>query len=218
MMQLIRSVVLVAALALGAGNALAQTRTLGTFGAWEAFGGTSNDGKPVCGVSTVWRDGRYFGIKYWQGRQHFTIQLIKPSWQIPSGTRIPVALQFDQLSPWTANASGFPGTSTAGAFVEFTVPFGRLDNFLREFRQATSAVVNFRSGNEPAWRLTLTGSNAASQAMGDCLRRMSGGGGGGGGGTGKFGPEGGSTQPFSGGPSQPFAPSAPQTPVAGGKF
>jgi hypothetical protein len=204
-MQQLRFVALAAALALGAGGALAETRTIGTFGAWEAFGGTTNDGRPVCGVSTSWRDGRYFGIKYWQGREYFTLQLIKPSWQIPAGTRIPVSLQFDQQGPWTATASGFPATSTAGAFVEFTVPFGRLENFLREFRLANSAVMSFSSGNEPAWRLTLSGSNAASEAMNDCVRRM-----GGGGGTGKFGP--------GGGPTQPFSPSGPQTTIGGGKF
>jgi hypothetical protein len=214
-MQQFRSVALAVAFTLVAGGALAQTRTIGTFGAWEAFGGTSNDGRPVCGVSTSWQDRRYFGIKYWQGREHFTIQLIKPSWQIPQGTRIPVALQFDQQSPWTASATGFPGTSTAGAFIEFTVPFGRLENFLREFRLASSAVMSFQSGNEPAWRLTLSGSNAASQAMNDCVRRM-----GGGGGAGKGAPGGGPTQPFGGGTSQPFSPPgpAPQTPIGGGKF
>jgi hypothetical protein len=205
-MQHLRSMALAAALALAAGGALAQTRTIGTFGAWEAFGGTTNDGRPVCGVSTSWQDGRYFGIKYWQGREYFTVQLIKPNWQIPQGTRIPVSLQFDQQGPWTATASGFPATTTAGAFVEFTVPFGRLENFLREFRLASSAVMSFRSGTEPAWRLTLSGSNAASQAMNDCVRRM----GGGGAGAGKAGP--------SGAPTQPFAPPGPQTPIGGGKF
>jgi hypothetical protein len=210
-MQQLRFMALAATLTLGAGGALTQTRTIGTFGAWEAFGGTTNDGRPVCGVSTSWQDGRYFGIKYWQGREYFTVQLIKPSWQIPAGTRIPLSLQFDQQDPWTATASGFPATSTAGAFVEFTVPFSRLDNFLREFRLASGAVMSFRAGNEPAWRLTLSGSNAASQTMDDCVRRM-------GGGAGKAAPGGAPTQPFGGGPSQPFTPSGPQTPIGGGKF
>lgn len=195
---------------LAAGGAEAQTRTIGVFGAWEAFGGTTSDNRPVCGVSSSFPDGRYFGIKYWQGQDRFTVQLIKPSWQIPSGTRVPLALQFDQQSPWTATASGFPATTTAGGFVEFTVPFARLENFLREFRLASTASVTFTQGSEPTWRLTLTGSNAASQALDDCVRRM-------GGGTvaGKPG-LGGPSQPFAA-PAQPFAP-APQTPVGGGKF
>jgi hypothetical protein len=140
------------------------------------------------------------------------VQLIKPSWQIPAGTRVPVAVRFDQQPPWTATASGFPATTTAGAFIEFTVPFARLENFLRDFRLASTVSVNFQSGNEPMWRLTLSGSNAASQAMDDCVRRM----GGGAAATGKSG-LGGPTQPFGGGPSQPVAP-APQVPVGGGKF
>ncbi|MCO6415411.1 hypothetical protein JYK14_04365 [Siccirubricoccus sp. KC 17139] len=198
------------ALGLGclAGGAAAETRTIGVFGAWEAFGGATNDGRPVCGVSTSWQDGRYFGIKYWQGQPHFTVQLIKPSWQIPAGTRVPVALQFDQLGPWTANATGNPATATAGGFVEFTVPFNRLENFLREFRYANAAAVTFRQGSEPMWRLSLSGSNAASQAMADCVSRMAGGMAGKGSGE--------PTQPY-GGPSQPYSP-APQTPVGGGKF
>jgi hypothetical protein len=200
-------------LCLVVGAAAAQTRTIGVFGAWEAFGGTTRDDRPVCGVSSSFQDGRYFGIKYWQGQDRFTVQLIKPSWQIPAGTRIPVAVQFDQQGAWTATASGFPATSSAGAFVEFTVPFARLDNFLREFRFASTASVTFQSGNEPMWRLSLNGSNAASTAMDDCVRRMGGGA--------VAGKGGGPTQPFGSGPSQPFAaPSAPapQTPVGGSKF
>jgi hypothetical protein len=207
-----RSLALALLLGSAAGTAAAQTRTIGVFGAWEAFGGATTDGRPVCGVSSSFPDGRYFGIKYWRGQDRFTVQLIKPSWQIPAGTRVPLAVQFDQQAPWTATASGFPATTTAGAFIEFTVPFARLENFLREFRLANTASVNFQSGNEPAWRLTLSGSNAASQALDECVRRM-----GGGVATSAKPGLGGPTQPFGGGPSQPF-PAPPQVPVGGGKF
>ncbi len=153
------------------GLVLAETRTLGRFGSWEVFGGTSDDGQPLCGVSTNLTDGRYFGLKYWNGRDRFIIQLVNPNWRLDEGLRVPVSLQFDNQSPWNANAVAHAG-GNAGAFVEFNVPFGRLDQFLREFRLAEKALLTFPGGQDRPWGIGLTGSNAASQAMDSCIKAL----------------------------------------------
>ena len=55
-------------------SAGAETATLAKSGIWEAFGGKTESGLPVCGISAEPR-GRYFGIKLFSGNDTFTIQL-----------------------------------------------------------------------------------------------------------------------------------------------
>ena len=153
--------------------ARADTYTLGRFGEWEAFGGTSTTGQPVCGVSTGWSDGRYFAIKYWQGRDNFVVQMMSRDWRFAPGTQIPISLQFDALSPWTATVRTSQASATPGMMAEFNVPFGRLENVLREFRLAYAGKLTF-SGMDRPWVLDLTGSNAASQTMDGCVQRLAG--------------------------------------------
>lgn len=165
----LRSLLFLAVLAV---PAAAETRRIDQFGVWEVFGGTAEDGLPVCGVSTVWPDGRYLAMKYYSGQQHFTLQAVGRGWKVANGSRLPVVLRFDQLSPWNGNATSSVRPNLPGAVLELTVPFARLDQFLREFRLAYAGQLSFPSGLDQTWALELTGSNAASQTMDVCIKRM----------------------------------------------
>ena len=57
--------------------AVAAVSDIAKAGAWDAFGGTAEDGTPVCGVSTGWGDGRALLIKIYGSDPGFTVQLLK---------------------------------------------------------------------------------------------------------------------------------------------
>ncbi len=78
--------------------ASAEVRTYARAGAWEAFGGSSNNGQKVCGVSTS-GDGKYIGVKYYKGDSSLTIQLSNTAWKVTDGTKVAVTMKFDSQSP-----------------------------------------------------------------------------------------------------------------------
>ena len=87
-----------------------------------------------------------------------------------------------------------PAQGQAPPLVGILVAIENSEEFWTGFRQATEGRLNFVTGNEGAWRIDLTGSNAASGAMSTCVRRM-----------------GRATLPFDQTPSRPFnsSPSVP---------
>ena len=63
---------LAAGLTIMMGSASARVSTLANEGSWTAFGGTSDNGTPMCGMSSS-GGGKWFGVKYFKGDTGFTV-------------------------------------------------------------------------------------------------------------------------------------------------
>lgn len=136
-------------------------------GSWDAFSGTTEDGKPVCGVgSTNPVDNRAFSMRFQLGTDVMSFQAKKPSWTIPENTQIPVVVQLGSDTPWAAQAVG------NGQTVEWTIDRTMVQGFDLQFRRGTTMTVAFPSGNEPPWTIGLNGSTAISNAFGRCVNDM----------------------------------------------
>ena len=169
--RLFASAMLALALAVGAGTAAkAEVRILSRAGAWQAFGGSSDDGKRLCGMSTKGK-GMWFGVKYFKGDNGFTIQLSSDDWKLNDGVKIAVTMRFDRESPWSATATGFH-MSDGDAALEFEVPVNKLRLWLTEFRAANTLVVGFPNDRVEDWRVDLSGTTAVSNTLVACMDAM----------------------------------------------
>ena len=136
-------------------------------GGWDAFDGQDEHGQQFCGIgSHNPADGRTFSLRFPIGGNGVNFIASKPNWNIPDHTDIPVVMQVGLERPWTEQTSG------GGQNVEWTLDRGSYQNFDAQFRQASSMTLTFPSGNEPAWIISLSGSTAASNAMGRCVTDM----------------------------------------------
>ncbi len=170
MRSMVIKAVAVCALASQIGDAQAEVKTFARAGGWSAFGGTSDNNKLVCGVSTQ-GGGRWFGIKYFQNNSHMTVQLSKDSWKVTDGTKINLQMQFDRVSPWTVTATAFH-MSDGDAALEFQIPRSKLDQWLGEFRAGSALYVRFPNSSVEDWRANLSGTSEIADKMGACLAAM----------------------------------------------
>jgi hypothetical protein len=171
-MGLIKGARIATLAALLAASPLAQadTHALASSGSWRAFGGTTNSGRPVCGVSMNVED-RYFGVKYFSGEPTFTIQMGTGAWTVSNGEKIAVRMTFDTQSPWNASGTGMH-FSDGDAGVEFDIQQGQLDAFLREFRGSARLRLEFPNRGVADWQLALAGVSVVSEAMQDCVKKI----------------------------------------------
>ncbi len=164
------ALVLLLTLALAA-SAHASVRTFARAGTWQAFGGTANNGTPLCGMSSR-GNGLWFGVKYFKGNNGFTIQLSSKRWTLKRGVKVNVSMQFDNQAPWSASATGFHMTN-GNAALEFSVPRNKLGLWLREFRNAATLVVGFPNQKSISdWRVGLSGTTTVSAYMISCIDKM----------------------------------------------
>jgi hypothetical protein len=162
----------VAALAASAfvSTAWADVKTFSRAGAWEAFGGTSNNGQRLCGVSTS-GDGKYIGVKYFKGDSTLTIQLSNTNWRVTNGTKVAVTMKFDNQSPWRARATAYH-MSDGDAALQFEIDEDQLDRWMAEFRQSYFLIIGFPNDKVDDWRANLRGTSAIADSMSECLRWM----------------------------------------------
>jgi hypothetical protein len=156
--------------ALMADTALADTEVLARIGAWEAFGGTTDNGRPLCGVSSS-GSGKYFGVKYFSGADTLTIQLGNDRWTLKNNIKIKVQLQFDDEAPWSGNATGIH-FSDGDAGLEFNINRNQLDQFLKEFRDANGISVSFPGEDVSDWHGSLEGTAVVSNTFSRCIRNL----------------------------------------------
>jgi hypothetical protein len=164
-----RSLAILAA-ALFTSAAQAEVKTYSRAGAWEAFGGTSNNGQRLCGVSTS-GDGKYIGIKYYKGDSSLTIQLSNTTWKVTDGTKVAVTMKFDGQSPWRARATSYH-MSDGDAALQFEIDEDQLDRWMAEFRQSYFLIIGFPNDKVDDWRANLRGTSAIADSMAECLRWM----------------------------------------------
>jgi hypothetical protein len=144
-------------------SASAEVKTFAKAGLWEAFGGVGDNNSVMCGLSTGFRDGRFFGIKYFKGLDHFTIQLIKPTWNIPLKTPISMVISLGTNRPWSAKALGY------NKIVELSIGNNSLKNFMDEFRYSNNMVIHFENSTEPPWNVSLQGTNQIVTEFSKCV-------------------------------------------------
>ncbi|MBN8906815.1 MAG: hypothetical protein J0H99_09375 [Rhodospirillales bacterium] len=167
----------------------AESYDLGYYGVWTAYRAVSSDGTALCGIRETGSNGRSFHLKWYAGSARLVAQIFKAGWSIPSGTTIPMAVQFDSFTPWKVDASGVEN------MVQFGVPLASLRQFAQEFRAANRIQIYFLAGTEGSWNGNLAGSGAAMDALIRCMDTLPGANG---------------SQPFDPSPpatsSQPFSP------------
>jgi hypothetical protein len=156
--------------ALMADTALADTQVLARVGPWEAFGGTADNGRPLCGVSSS-GGGKYFGVKYFSGDDTLTIQLGNSNWSLKNNIKVRVQLQFDNASPWNGNATGMH-FSDGDAGLEFNINRNQLSQFMEEFRDANGITVSFPNDNVSDWHGSLAGTDDVSSTFARCIRNL----------------------------------------------
>lgn len=151
--------------------AFAEVTVFARAGAWEAFGGTTDDRKKVCGISTS-GEGLWFGVKYFKGDDGFTVQLSSSDWTVKDGEKVKVTMRFDRLSPWSGPATGFH-MSDGDAALELDIPANRLSLWLREFRQSNTLLVEFPDAPDVEdWKVSLAGTTAITDRMIACMDAM----------------------------------------------
>jgi hypothetical protein len=145
----------------------AETMLITRAGAWQAFGGTTANGQPVCGVSQSASD-RYFGLKYYARDSTFTVQIGAKGWRLENGAKQKLQMVLDGNRPWGATAAAMHfGDGDAG--LEFTISRAELDQFAAQFRNSGSLRVQFTDWDQEAWTLSLAGSNAVTDAFLQCI-------------------------------------------------
>lgn len=160
----------VLAATMSASAAEAEVKTYARAGAWEAFGGTSNSGQKLCGVSTS-GDGEYIGIKYYKGDSSLTIQLSNTTWKVTDGTKVAVTMKFDSQSPWRARATSYHMTD-GDAALQLEIDEDQLDRWMAEFRQSYFLIIGFPNDKVDDWRANLRGTSSIADRMAECLRWM----------------------------------------------
>ncbi|MGA8197302.1 MAG: hypothetical protein WB902_28525 [Acetobacteraceae bacterium] len=131
---------------------------------WDAFSGPDENGNSVCGIGmTNAADKRSFSIRFQIGSDIVTFRAKKASWNIPSGTLLPVILQIGLDTPW--NMQGVRN----GQIAEWSLDRNTIQTFDTQFRHARTLTLTFPSGSEPPWTIALRGSTAISNAFGRCI-------------------------------------------------
>jgi hypothetical protein len=151
--------------------AQADTKVLATSGNWQAFGGTTGEGAPVCGVSLGAND-KYLGVKAFTGSETFTIQLGSNTWQVVDKTKVKVSLRIDGDPAWNADGTAFH-FKDGDAGLEFDLDKLQVGRFMTQFRNGKLLQITFEGGGKMAeWRLSLAGTDEVSDAFIGCTRKM----------------------------------------------
>jgi hypothetical protein len=149
---------------------LAETTLITKIGAWQAFGGTTSGGRPVCGVSQSAGDG-YFGLKFYAGDTTFTIQIGNKTWRFENGAKQKLQMTLDANRPWTATGTGMH-FNDGDAGLEFTINRSEIDKFAAQFRNSTLLRVQLGGPTAEDWSVSLAGSNAVTDAFLQCIEGL----------------------------------------------
>jgi hypothetical protein len=138
---------------------------------WTAFGGRSDTGSKLCGVSAR-GGGRYFSIKYFENDDHLTVHLSKDTWKVRNGLHIDLTMQFDNESPWSARATTFH-MNDSDAALQFTIGSQQMRQWIREFRGSAVLYIRFPNSDVEDWQADLSGTPQIADTMSQCLWAMS---------------------------------------------
>jgi hypothetical protein len=154
------------AVCLATAAAHAEVKVTASAGGWEAFGGTTSSGLPVCGISKDLTE-KYFGVKLFSGNDTFTVQLSDKEWNLEKGTKYDITMRFDQNKVWRATGVGFlfndgdPG-------IEYTIQRQELGEFTKEFGGSSGLVLHLAQPGKQDWTIDLTGVKDVKTAFETC--------------------------------------------------
>jgi hypothetical protein len=148
----------------------AETSLITKAGAWQAFGGTTTGGRPVCGVSQSAGD-RYFGLKFYSGDTTFTIQTGAKTWRTENGAKQKLRMVLGGNPPWTATGTGMH-FNDGDAGLEFTINRSEIDQFAAQFRNSDSLRIQLSNADAEVWSMSLAGSNAVTDAFLQCIQGL----------------------------------------------
>jgi hypothetical protein len=132
---------------------------------WDAFSGSDEIGKQVCGIGTTDpTDKHSFSLRFEIGGDIVTFRAKKATWNIPTGKLLSVVLRIGSDTPWDLQGVG------NGQVVEWSLDPGTFQAFEVQFRRTKSMIVTFPSGSEPPWTIALKGSKAISNAFGRSIK------------------------------------------------
>ncbi len=147
--------------------AQAQTRILSQINGWSAFRGTGADGIPLCGLETRDpRTGRHFLLRQPAGQDRPLLQLSRTNWNLGTSASRPVRIVIDNRRSFSATAVG------AGRNLTLPLTLEGPSGFEAAFRRGVVMRVEFPSGQDASWDLSLTGTNAVMGAFMGCLQGM----------------------------------------------
>lgn len=155
-----------AAAALAAPAARAETRVVAQTNGWTAFDGTTERGMPTCGLET--RDpntGRHFLLQQVVGQDRPILRLSRPSWSLRAASARPVRIVIDRRI-FAANATA------AGREMSWPMTLDGPNGFEAAFRLGRFMRVEFPAGPDEPWNLSLTGTNGVMGAFMGCLRLL----------------------------------------------
>ncbi|HEY4168089.1 MAG TPA: hypothetical protein VGM96_14990 [Reyranella sp.] len=146
-----------------------RLKTLAKASGWEAFGGTTGDGTPVCGVSLEVGDS-WLQLKYFKGDEGFTVQVGDSSWTGKSGEKVKVRMRFDDGKPWSAEATAFKANKEVA--LSFEIGADDIDDWMGDFKGSDKLRIAFVDTDIPPWKASLAGARTVGEAMEDCIGKM----------------------------------------------
>lgn len=127
--------------------AQAKTKIVAKSGTWEAFGGTTTNGQPVCGISTTQGKVYYFGLKHFAGNQTYVVQIGNAAWRVANRKKYNLTVRFDGRARWDgAGTTMHFGDGDAG--VEFRINRNQLGTFTRELFSSRIIAIHIDSGRD----------------------------------------------------------------------
>jgi hypothetical protein len=157
-------------------SASSQTFNTGTFGFWTTYEGRVESGRLVCGVRGGGAQALHF--KHFQGENNFWINIFNMDWTFDQAAPALLSIRLGRYR-WELNGTAHPrrlvrGIGYAPAQVEMSVRYEGSAPFWNAFRSESEGSIEFLTGTEGAWRLNLTGSNAAVSRFSACVSRLGG--------------------------------------------
>jgi hypothetical protein len=167
-MKTLTTVLLAAALLVGASSAQAQMKPVARAGAWVALAGTARDtNRLMCQMTSLGDQARSVQIKWIGG--DLGAHIGKPNWKIPMGVQMPMAIRFDQEAPFKVVATG---VANFPSWIEVQISADNAQRFLDQFASADKMHVTFQSGNEREWTLSMDGSDMVVQKFNECVAAL----------------------------------------------
>jgi hypothetical protein len=140
-------------------------------GNWRTYEAKSNTNtQPMCGMETRWNAGMAFFVKYFQGADTVTFQIMKTSWRFPKeGVEIPMTIGVDKNPILEGKAiAGYMSGNLP--IVEFSIRMSdQWPKFVEDFGEANQLWLRFETGNEPPWSMDMSGSRNAVAMMKSCI-------------------------------------------------
>jgi len=140
-------------------------------GYWTNYAGISDNGTPVCGMST-YGGVKSIHIKYYKERVH--VQVFKDTWRIPEDTFLSITIGFNGNTWGTLDKGAVGGMMPQSSIgvVSFVIAPESVSNFLENITAADIMWIRFPDGNEESWSAKMTGSRNSVRSLVGCASQI----------------------------------------------